>query len=134
MDLVAALCRSSNMHMLFFIMSMKPLTWPPLLLPLPESKPSMAHLAQLGIIDTVSSDWWMLGIKLGQSPNDLRDYQTKAMLDNKTCCTLVFDHWMKNGGLPPTYPLSWAGVYAALCAIGHRGTADSMKAKLQSGW
>ena len=61
----------------------------------------------------------------------LDNYERKEMLDNITCCTRVFDQWIKNDGTSK-YPLSWKGVYDALCAIEHCGTANDMKSSLAS--
>jgi hypothetical protein len=86
----------------------------------------MEFLSQSGIISKVSSQWRPLGLRFGLSTNTLDGYEKKAMLDNDTCCEKVFDHWINNGGHPPTYPLSWKGLHAVLCDIGHRGTAQEL--------
>lgn len=89
--------------------------------------PTIDKLAIFRIIDNVSDKWQDIGTHLGVSQTEQDNFRTKSILENATCCTLVFDHWIKNGGHPPHYPLSWEGVYDVLCAINHRGTADNMK-------
>ena len=51
------------------------------------------------------------------------------VLGNMKCCMIVFDSWIQNGD-SSDYPLSWKSVYAVLCAINHRGTAERMKSLL----
>ena len=93
----------------------------------PECRPSVNSLTQLDIVRKVSSQWRPLGLHLGQSVNDLDNYDRRAMLNSNTCCEWVFNSWIQNGG---SYPVTWKGVYDVLCAIDHRGTAENMKSTL----
>ena len=70
-----------------------------------------------------------IGLRFGLSMNILDGFRTKEMLDNTGCCVRVFDSWINNGGTDK-YPDTWKGVYDVLCDIGHRGTANDMKADL----
>ena len=84
----------------------------------------------LDVISAVSSKWYMLGLRLGQTEAVLNAYSTRSMLNEYTCCVKVFSCWIDNGGRPPHYPLNWNGVYKVLVAIGHGGTAMDMMKKL----
>ena len=90
---------------------------------------TLYFLKLLGVYDKIGSEWFRLGICLGISPTDLSNFKIKAVHDNGVCCELVFQHWIDHGG-SPHYPLTWQGVYDALCDIGHAATAKKAKEEL----
>ena len=92
-------------------------------------EPSVDDLANFDIIKKVSYAWQLLGTRLGQTQNELDNYSRISQMDNDTCCTRVFQHWISNGG-SKHYPLSWQSVCDLLCAIGHRGTAGELRLAL----
>jgi hypothetical protein len=88
---------------------------------LPTAKPPTEN-DLTDILNTVSSEWRRIGNMVGLSGGQLNGFATRALNDDFQCCLAVFAHWINNGGTLK-YPHSWRGLYALLCAVGHRGTA-----------
>ena len=101
-----------------------------LFLDLDKSTPNIGYLTKLGVIMKVSPKWRRIGILFGMHQSELNNYASRE-LDNITCCTQVFDAWIKCGGTG-TYPASWDGLYQILCDIDHRGTANEMIADIET--
>lgn len=76
------------------------------------------------VIKRVSADWRDIGILLGLSVAELKEYTTLESVG-------VFNYWIENGG-HPDYPLSWEGLCDLLCDIDHDNIADNVKAALAS--
>lgn len=96
-------------------------------------KPTINELADHGIINDVKHRWRELGTVLGQA-NELDGYMAKALFNFHTCCTYVLQAWVDNAGTGK-YPLSWQGLYDALCTkdVQCKGPAESMIQKVGLG-
>ena len=95
-------------------------------------KPSMEEILTLGITERMSSRYQNAGQLLGLNLEYISRLKQRSLMDNRRTCELIFEHWVKNNGHPPNYPLTWKGLYNLLCDIQHRKLAEDMKYKLAS--
>ena len=79
----------------------------------------------------ISSKWFDIGVRLGQSMNTLENYKQQYD-DNNIRMDYVFRQWIDNDGHPSVYPMTWAGVIELLQDMDMNGTANGLKEALEA--
>ena len=67
---------------------------------------------------------------MGQDLSTLQRDRMVTLNDNMQCCEQVFDRWIKGGGSPPDFPLTWKGVYDLLNAVEYGEEAKHLRKAL----
>ena len=89
----------------------------------PLTAPNLDQLITLGVIENARHNWSSIASRTGQA-DDLNEL--KLMFDDKKACQRVFIKWIIKGGHPPSYPLTWQGLYNLLCDVDLPGFADTL--------
>ena len=81
----------------------------------------------------LDSNWYDLGLLLGQPPEELDRYRVLALTEASKypCCQRVFSEWIKNSE-NTKYPLTWAGVYELLRDMDRASLATKLQEALST--